>query len=178
MFFERHTDLETAFPEVFRQMTSRSYQDEKAQRLEVVEHRCDITDAGSGRITVVSRRTSPAGSVPELIRAMVKPTLTVTETESWHAPDGGPGRQGDFSVQVSGAPIAVKGTVHLDPAGTGCRLTFEGELRTTVPLFRSAIESAASGRVIDTIEAEFALLQDIFRPGAATDGAARRSVDQ
>lgn len=169
MRFERSTTVPAPGPAVWGQMTSEDFQQRKAAALGAVSCRCEITDE-AGVVTVVTDRTVPAGTVPELIRAMVHPTLKVQETERWFPPADGAHR-GDFLVAVSGAPVAVRGTVSLEAVEGGCRLTFAGDLTTSVPLFRSAIERAASGQVLATIDAEFHLLHELLGAPAAENPA-------
>lgn len=162
------TTMLTADPEsVHELMTSKRFQDAKAEALGAVRFESSVTATGE-EVTVVTRRVMTPASVPELIKAMVEPTITVTEQEVWRATAAG--FAGSFSVRVSGAPIQVDGAVALEPGRDGgTRLTFAGELSTSVPLFKSAIERAAATQVVGTITEEFKLLHD-WPPRAATQG--------
>jgi hypothetical protein len=58
-------------------------------------------------------------------------------------------------VEISGAPVRLTGTVTLSPDGTdGSRITYDGDLKASVPLFGSAIEQAAVGAVRSALQAE------------------------
>ncbi|MGL5863736.1 MAG: DUF2505 domain-containing protein, partial [Phycicoccus sp.] len=92
-------------------------------------------------------------------KAMVAPTLGVREVERWGPPLEDGSRAGPFDIDVAGAPLKLRGAVQLLPRAGGCTLTFAGELSTSVPLFRQAIERAASTQVLDSIEIEFGLLR-------------------
>jgi Protein of unknown function (DUF2505) len=166
MRFERSTTIPARGPEVFHLMTSETFQRLKASAIGALSCSCEVACAPDGTVTVVTDRVVPAGTVPELIRALVRPTLSVRETERWGLPASS-AHLGEFLVAVSGAPVSVAGTVALESVPSGCRLTFAGDLVTSVPLFRAAIERAAAGQVLATIDAEFALLHELLAAPAA-----------
>ena len=147
-------------------MTSSRFQDAKAQALGAVRSTASVTP-DADVVTVTTRRVMVPVEVPELIKAMVEPTITVTEEEVWRPRRDG-GFEGSFVVRVSGAPIRVDGQVLLVPSGAaGAVLSFTGELQTSVPLFKSAIERAAANQVVGTIHEEFRLLRDRLPQAAA-----------
>lgn len=148
-------------------MTTSRFQDAKARSLGAVGFTSAVTPHGE-EVTVTTRRVMSPANVPELIKAMVDPTITVTEEEVWR-PRGDGGFEGTFTVRVSGAPIQVDGHVVLAPTSSAAStLMFSGELRTSVPLFKSAIERAAAGQVVGTILEEFRLLNE-WLPQAASE---------
>ncbi|MEK8227968.1 DUF2505 family protein [Oerskovia sp. M15] len=55
-------------------------------------------------------------------------------------------RRGTVSLEITGAPVRMTGTVTLEaqPDG-GTRQSYVGELKATVPLFAAAVEDAAAG---------------------------------
>jgi hypothetical protein len=58
-------------------------------------------------------------------------------------------------VEIAGAPVRLTGTVTLAPEGTdGAVLTYDGELKASVPLFASAVEQAAAGAVRSALQSE------------------------
>lgn len=141
-------------PDAVRElMTSEDFQRVKADRVGASEFSMQVNESPS--LTVVTRRKISTANMPEFIKPMINPTITVTETERWTTAS-----EGDFEVDVKGAPISVRGTVRLVPVEGGAELTFTGELRSSVPLFRQKIEESAAASVIDTIKSEFHLLRE------------------
>lgn len=161
MWIEESATFRAAAGEVYATMTTTDFQDEKARALDAVEFESAVSH-DSDAVSVVSRRTMIPAKVPELIKSMVEPRIKVTETEVWQASNGR--HHGSFNVDVVGAPIQVAGEVRIDelPGAGGCTVTFCGDLTTSVPLFRKAIEKAAASQVTDTIKAEFRLLADKY----------------
>lgn len=142
--------------QVISLMTSTEFQRRKAERLGAQHFEVDVTD--NPFLTVVTRRTMATSTLPEFIKPMVNPTIQVVETERWHTVVDGVPTEGDFEVDVSGAPIKLRGKVTLALADERSLLSFEGDLRSSVPLFRQRIEESAAGSVLETIRTEFALL--------------------
>lgn len=167
MRIERTTSFDVPVTTVYALMTTPQFQDAKAAALGALRASATADPAGDG-VRVTSRRVLPAVDVPEFIKSMVEPTITVTETEVWDAaaPEGH--RVATFTVEVRGAPIRVDGHVSIEPTSLGCRLTFDGNLTTSVPLFKSAIERAAGQQVIATITQEFELLHAQLSPHSPT----------
>lgn len=158
MRIERRIELDGEVEAVYALMSSPDFQQRKADAVGATDSDIDITHEGDRSVVSVHRRV-PAGTVPEFIKAMVEPTLGVREMERWGPLLEDGSRAGSFDIDVTGAPIKLRGSVQLEPVATGCSLTFAGELTTSVPLFRQAIERAASTQVLDTIDTEFGLLR-------------------
>lgn len=157
MYLSQHVTL-TASPETIHElMCDADFQQQKADRIGALDFSMNVQETAQHR-TVTTKRVTDASGVPEFIKSMVKPKITVTETEVWTlAPDAPLG--GDFNLDIQGAPVKLRGTVRIDKAPQGATLTFEGELSTSVPLFKKQIEEAASEQVLHTIATEFELLQ-------------------
>lgn len=158
MRIEETLDVEADVDAVHALMSSPDFQQRKADA--VGASSCDIKVRVHGDSLVVSvHRRVPAGTVPEFIKAMVEPTIGVTEVECWEPLKEDGTRAGSFDIDVTGAPIRLRGSVRIQPREDGCSLTFAGDLSTSVPLFCQAIERAASTQVLDTIYTEFALIR-------------------
>lgn len=143
---------------VFALMTDRDFQREKARRVSALEF--DFSDTGDAHPRITTTRTMSTSNLPELIKSMLNPTMTVVETERWEAPAAADTRTGEFLIDVHGAPVSLQGRVDLVSVDDGTELTFSGTLRSSIPLFRSKIEESAAGSVTATISAEFALLHE------------------
>ncbi|MEO7269825.1 MAG: DUF2505 domain-containing protein [Knoellia sp.] len=170
MRIERTLDVNVDVDSVHTLMSSPDFQRRKADAVGAVDCEVDVTHDGDRSVVTVHRRV-PAGTVPEFIKAMVEPTLGVREVECWGPLLEDGSRCGSFDIDVTGAPIKLRGSVQLLPRDGGCSLIFGGELTTSVPLFRAAIERAASTQVLDTIETEFGLIRSelVDAPGTRAD---------
>lgn len=118
----------------------------------------DVTGTADGAFTVVTRRSVPTDQIPAQARSFVGSTLEVRQVEAWEAPETAGPRRGTVVVEISGTPVRLTGTVTLDgdsgSAGDGSVLTYDGELKATIPLFGAAVEQAAGGAVRAALEAE------------------------
>jgi hypothetical protein len=114
----------------------------------------DVTGAADGAFTVATRRSVPTEGIPAQARSFVGSTLEVRQVEAWEAPEGDGPRQGTVVVEISGTPVRLTGTVTLEAEAGGSVLTYDGDLKATIPLFGAAVEQAAAGAVRSALEAE------------------------
>jgi hypothetical protein len=84
--------------------------------------------------------------LPGFARKVLKPTNTMVQVDRW-GPAGADGaRDGDFAIEVKGAPVKAGGTMRLEPTGAGsCRHTLEGKIDVKVPLVGGKIAGWAEG---------------------------------
>lgn len=140
-------------------LTDRQFQASKADALGAQEF--TMTVAGTAQQPeVTTLRRFPTRSLPEFVKALVNPTMLVTERERWAAATGTESRHASFDVDVDGAPIRVRGSLVVQASdGDTTTVRFYGELQSTVPLFRKQVEVAGSAEVLRTIRTELALLE-------------------
>jgi hypothetical protein len=116
----------------------------------------DVTGTPDGAVTVTTRRSTPSDQIPAQARAFVGSTLEIRQVEAWEAPTAdGDTRRGTVAVEIPGAPVRLTGTVTLATDGPDASvLTYDGDLKASVPLFATAIEQAAAGAVRSALQAE------------------------
>ena len=93
--------------------------------------------------------------LPGIAKKVMQPTNTVVSIDRWKA-NGDGTYSGTFELDTKGAPVEIRGTTHLKPAGdkTDYRITFE--LKVNVPLVGGKIANWAKGDAQKQIEMEFA----------------------
>jgi len=112
-----------------------------------------VTPADDEAFTVTVRRSVPATQIPPQVRSFVGSELEIRQVEAWeHAHDGG--WRGTVALEITGTPVRLTGTVALAPSGGSAVLTYDGEVRATIPLFGPAVERAAADAVRSTLAAE------------------------
>lgn len=159
MQFQHSHEVSASPAEVLRLLCDPEYQKAKAERLGA--HGFTISDSSSGHErTIVTGRTLATAGLPEFVKAMVTPTMHVTETERWHVPLTEEGIKGSFHIDVEGAPVRLRGAVSITPSGNGSTVCFSGQWTATVPLFRSRVEQASVSSIYEATHAEFALLEE------------------
>lgn len=143
---------------VFALMTDRDFQEQKAARVGAQSFDMEIL-TGQKTIQVITTRVVATSGLPEFVKPMLRPTMRVVETEHWNL-ENPTAPCGKFHIDVHGAPVYLRGTVRLEPLDAGCELTFAGDIISSVPLFRTRVEEASAGSILDTIRTEFDLLQE------------------
>jgi uncharacterized protein YndB with AHSA1/START domain len=138
---------------VYAMVTDRASQERKCVEAHAQRHEAAVSPAGEGA-RVVTKRDLPADDLPDFAKSIVGPTLSVTETYEWGGPATDGTRTGTLTVEVAGAPVAMRSTVRLAPAGGGTQITIDGDLKASIPLFGGKVEKAAAPAVIDAIRSE------------------------
>ena len=120
----------------------------------------DVTGTTSTGFTVVVRRTLPTDIIPVQARPFVGAHLEIRQAEAWEpAADGR--RTGTVAVEILGAPVRVTATAAMSQTSDGgTRITYDGDVRATVPLFGSVVEEAAVSAVRTTLESEAEAARD------------------
>ncbi|WP_251150381.1 DUF2505 domain-containing protein [Cellulosimicrobium sp. Marseille-Q4280] len=116
----------------------------------------DVTGSAAAGFTVAVRRELPTDQIPSHVRTFVGGRLEIRQAEAWE-PERDGTRAGTVSLEITGAPVRLTGTVRLaaDPADpTATVQTYSGEIKASVPLFGGAIEEAAAGAVRGALAAE------------------------
>ncbi len=103
---------------------------------------------------MVTKRDLPADGLPDFAKSMVGGTLSVTETYEWGAAAGDGSRTGTLTVEVAGAPVALRSAVRLAPTAGGSQITVDGDLKASIPLFGGKVEKAAAPAVIEAMRSE------------------------
>ncbi|MFD1053060.1 DUF2505 domain-containing protein [Terrabacter terrigena] len=139
---------------VYEMVTDQAFQERKCVEAGAQRHEAAVSAAGDGA-RVVTKRDLPADDLPDFAKSIVGPTLSVTETYEWAGASGDGGRAGTLTVEVAGAPVAMRSKIRLAPAGGGgSEITIDGDLKASIPLFGGKVEKAAAPAVIDAIRSE------------------------
>lgn len=139
---------------VYAMLTDPGFQERKCVEAGALGYDVTVTPSGAGS-RVTTRRDLPTASLPDFARSLVGSTLAITETYQWGAANGDGTRGGDITVEVAGAPVALRGTMRLAPSGTGSTFTVEGDLKASLPFVGSRIEKAAAPAVTEAMDSEY-----------------------
>ena len=146
-------DYATAPDAVFAMMTSEEFQAQKCADAGALSHDVAVALNG-GRARVVVNRDLPTDRLPDFAKSLVGQTLSTTETWEWDDASADGGRRGTLTVEVKGAPIAMRSTVVLAVSGAGSVVTIEGDLKASIPLFGGKIEKASAPAVVGALRSE------------------------
>lgn len=131
-----------------------AYVREKVAESGATDGSIDVIGTAEATFTVTTRRRMPTDDVPDAYRTLVGSSLEVRTVEVWEAarPDGT--RHGTMTIEVTGAPVRVTGTLALVPAPGGTVQRIAGDIRASLPFFGRAIEKAVSGSVDRVVDVE------------------------
>jgi uncharacterized protein YndB with AHSA1/START domain len=149
---ELRYDAEPA--EVFAMLTDPAFQERKLAATGAVEHEAEVATRDDGGAVVTTRRTMPTDQVPDLVRNLVGPRLTIVQVEEWGPAGADGGRSGTVTAEVSAAPVRLTGTLRLAAAGAGTIETLDAELKARLPIIGGRIERAADPAITAAVEVE------------------------
>ena len=153
-------DLPTDVRTAAQLLADPEYVHQKVRASGALEQHVDVTGDPDDAFTVTTRRALPTDQIPAHLRSFVGSQIDVRQVEAWEAPAPDGSRVGTVVVEIAGAPVRLSGRTALTPSDAGTTtVTYDGELRATVPLFASAIEQAAAGAIRSALEVE----QDVAR---------------
>ena len=110
---------------------------------------------GDGFVIRTSRTVDV--DLPGFARKVLKPTNTMIQVDTWSARDVDGARDGDFAIEVKGAPVKVAGEMRIEPtADGGTRHTVDGKLDVKVPLIGGKVASWAEGPSQQRLDGEYA----------------------
>ncbi|MBO3083811.1 DUF2505 domain-containing protein [Cellulomonas fengjieae] len=132
-----------------------AYVDQKVRASGSLEHHVDVTGSPEDAFTVTTRRAMPTDQIPGHLRNLVGNQIDVRLVEAWEAAAADGSRVGTVVVEIAGAPVRLSGRTALVANGAHrSTVTYDGELRATVPIFGSAIEQAAAGAIRSALQVE------------------------
>jgi len=95
--------------------------------------------------------------IPSFARKVLKPTNTMIQTDTWSARDLDGARDGDFDIDVKGAPVHVSGQMRIEPtADGGTHHEVRGKLDVKIPLIGGKVASWAEGPSQQRLDGEYA----------------------
>lgn len=121
----------------------------RAQRTRSRVVQVDVTPGPDGSFTSAVRRTISSELIPPHVRQLVGNELEIRQTEAWAEPRSGPqgDRHGTVAVEITGAPVRMTGSILLTPSDQGSVMTYSGEIKSSLPLFGTAVEKAAADAI-------------------------------
>lgn len=131
------------------EMTKARYEERGETDVEVLE--ATRTDDGGARI--VTRRVTEV-DLPGFAKKVLGATNTLEQTDVWTPVEDGDGYDGQWSLEVKGAPVHTGGTMRLRPEGDGCVYTVTGNVEVKVPLVGGKVAGFLEDRAKKLLERE------------------------
>jgi hypothetical protein len=139
---------------VFAMLLDKDFQDRKCAATGALDHRVEITEYDDGSATIMTVRTMPTDSLPELARSFVGATLSVRQTDEWQAPAPDGARDGTLLVEIEGAPVRMTGTLRLAGEGAGAVESVDGDVKVRVPLVGGQLEKLVAPVILAATQVE------------------------
>jgi hypothetical protein len=105
------------------------------------------TEQGVKVVTARDRKSV----IPAFARKLVDNRNRIIDHTTWMG--DGEGYRAEYTIQIEGAPVAIKGRTRLLPADAGCRYETEFEVEARVPLLAKKIENAVADQIEQTLRA-------------------------
>ena len=150
-------DLPLAVEEAHARLTSPDWAATRAQALRDGSRVVRAERLPGGGVLVAVSRELPGGG-PGMLERFLPKDGRVVQTDEWEPAVGG-ARSGRWRAELAGAPVALGGTMRLEPSGTGSRWTVEGEVGVRVPLVGGKAERLVADLVAKLADKEAELLR-------------------
>lgn len=153
-------DLQTEYQfEADAQAVFAMFSDPEYQRQKLVDAghtHVEVLECGPGddgtTFRIVTRRTV-AVDVPGVLKRVLTPTNTVTQTDEWAQEQKGV-RTGTWKVDIKGVPIHLSGTMQLKAVKSGSVEAISGTAKASLPLVGGKLEKLAAGNFNDSTAQE------------------------
>lgn len=97
----------------------------------------------AGAFTVTSVRTMGAEKLPDMAKKFIKDGLSITQVDSWDAPEADGSRNIRTQITVGGLPASGEGTQRLQAQGDQTAVAVNMSLTVKIPLVGSKLASTA-----------------------------------
>jgi hypothetical protein len=114
----------------------------------------DISVSTEGSDTLVSAKRSLPAQVPSFMKSFVGESIRVEEDSRWSPADDLGARTAATTLEFVGTPAKVSGTLDLRPAGSGCEVLVNLDVKASVPLVGGKIEGVIADQIARAINKE------------------------
>jgi len=139
---------------VFTMLLDKDFQDRKCLATGALDHTVEITEYDDGSATITTVRTMPTDTLPEFARSFVGATLSVRQTDEWHAPGASGNRDGTLLVEIEGTPVRMTGSLRLAADGAGTLESVDGDIKVALPLVGGKLEKMVAPAILAATSVE------------------------
>jgi len=150
-------DLEADAARVARMLADPAYVHAKVLASGALDQKVDVVGSDDAAFTVTTRRWLPTDQIPANFRGLVGSRLDVRQVEAWEAAGADDNRRGTVVVEIAGAPVRLTGTTSLTSADGRSTVSYDGDVKASIPLFAASVEQAAAGAIQAALTAEGAI---------------------
>lgn len=125
--------------EVFAIVTDATFREQACEKTKALSYNVEVTKSGSDTVVKV-RREMPSDGVPDFAKKFVGETLTLVQTETWHAAKADGSRVADVSGEIVNTPVTLKGTASITGGGGQAVQAIDLDVKVAVPLIGKKME--------------------------------------
>jgi hypothetical protein len=144
--------------EVFAIVSDATFREQACEKTKALSYDVKVSESGGDTIVRV-RREMPADDVPDIARKFVGQTLTVVQTETWHAANADGSRDADVKGEIANTPVTLKGTARIASSGGETVQSIDLDVKVAVPLIGRKMEPF----VVDAIRSGLQKEHDLGR---------------
>ena len=144
--------------EVFAIVTDATFREQACEKTKALSYDVQVSTSGGDTIVRVSRKME-AVDIPDMARKFVGDTLTVVQTETWHAAAADGSRKADVSGEISNTPVTLRGTASIAKDGAQTVQAITLDVKVAVPLIGRKLEPT----VVDAIRSGLVKEHDLGR---------------
>ena len=144
--------------EVFAIVTDATFREQACEKTKALSYDVQVTESGGDTIVRVSREM-PSDDVPDFARKFVGQTLTVVQTETWHAAAADGSRRADVVGEISNTPVTLKGTASIS-GGAQSVQAIDLDVKVAVPLIGKKMEPFVVDAIRSGLQKEHELARD------------------
>lgn len=145
--------------EVFAVVTDKTFREQACEKTNALSYDVQVTQSGADTIVKVTREMA-SDDVPDIARKFVGGTLTVVQTETWHAAAADGSRAADVAGEITNTPVSLKGTASITPGGAQSTQGIVLDVKVAVPLIGKKIEPFVVDAIRKGLVKEHELGQD------------------
>ena len=144
--------------EVFAIVSDATFREQACEKTKALSYDVKVTESAGDTVVRVEREM-PAENIPDVARKFVGSTLTVVQTETWHAANADGSRNADVKGEISNTPVTLKGTAKIASDGGQTVQSIDLDVKVNVPLIGRKMEPF----VVDAIRSGLQKEHDLGR---------------
>ncbi|TCC45621.1 DUF2505 domain-containing protein [Kribbella capetownensis] len=125
--------------EVFAIVTDATFREQACEKTKALSYNVEVAKSGSDTVVKV-RREMPSDGVPDFAKKFVGETLTLVQTETWHAAKADGSRDADVSGEIVNTPVTLRGTASITGGGGQAVQAIDLDVKVAVPLIGKKME--------------------------------------
>ncbi|MEV0799161.1 DUF2505 domain-containing protein [Kribbella sp. NPDC050281] len=145
--------------EVFAIVTDATFREQACEKTKALSYNVEVTKSGSDTVVKV-RREMPSDGVPDFAKKFVGETLTLVQTETWHAAKADGSRDADVSGEIVNTPVTLKGTASITGSGGQAVQAIDLDVKVAVPLIGKKMEPFVVDAIRSGLQKEHELGRD------------------